>query len=201
MSNDVTITYINESTISPCPEIFVFGFKPQELQKDNAWRVIEDIGTHSQSMFTYPANSAARGAWTESGGEQDATQMLAATPGQKFEVVKDGTGIVIKSSGSSGVPEAIQIENKVQVDGGIIAQICKDGLVYLEKRTLTNQIAQFQWKPVLYFEAAVTKTTPSGTVTELTKSFELNLEGQSTAVIKLNGTSMDDAAFSTGDKS
>lgn len=205
MSTDVNITYVNNVEGSISPTIYVFGFRPDisggKINPLDAWRVLENIGRGSSSVFTYPIETSVRAMWEGTTHEENYTQALAAEPGQKFAVVEDDTGIILKSDGSASSPTQFEIANNVTVESGITAQILKDGLPLVQKRHVDEgQQASFVLFPKIWWVASETRN--QGTVVETITSepFETDLTGLESIKISLTFSSDKGFEFTISEK-
>ncbi len=199
MSTNIKIEYTNESGNNVNPKVFVFtkNEKPtfDALKHGVAWQVLSDIGRGSSSELTYTIDSQVQVMW--SGNNK--TRKLNATIGKKYDVIKDSTGIVLKESGHALSPKAIDVVNKVKVDGGISAQICKGGKVLLtEKAVAYDQKATFVLHPKLYWGIASEikeGQSISAAVLDSTSFQEQELEGLTSAKVVLRGNAREGYDF------
>ena len=200
MSTDVKITYVNNSGNTDQPTIFVFtkNLVPSfDVLKDGvAWRVMPDIGKGSSSCFVYPIVTTVQAMW----GDCNKTRMLDATIGKRYTVVEDDTGIVLIPNGDASQSTAIEVNSLVQVDGGIKAQLCKDGKVMMTKQIVAyDQKATFILHPKLYWGIASEIQEGqliSSAVLNTDNFFEQDIEGVLEAVVTLNGNAKEGYQFS-----
>jgi len=191
MSNDVQITYVNNSVNYDQPTVFVFtkNMTPTfDVMADGiAWRIMPNIGKGSSSCFIYPIEIGLQAMW----GGYNTTQMISAQIGERYTVSEDSTGIVLQPGGSASQPTAIEIESMVQVSGGIRAQICKDGQVLMHKDIVAyGQRAAFILHPKLYWGVAseIQEGQPiSSAVLNSDHFFEQDIEGVTKATVTLIG--------------
>ncbi len=155
MNKNVKITYINNTMNPDKPTIFLFAKnrvpKFEVLTHGAAWRALTRIGKGSYSQFIYPETSTVRAMWEG----RHKTCMLEAETGKKYTVIENNSGIVLIPNGNAAHPHAVEISSKIKVDGGIEAQLCKDGKVLLEKKNVAyDQKATFILEPKLYWGIA-----------------------------------------------
>jgi len=191
MSTDIKITYINNTMNPDKPTIFLFAKNPvpkfDVLKHGVAWRVLAKIGKGSYSEFVYPKTTTVRARW----GDGHKTGMLEAEIGKKYTVIENNTGIVIIPNGNAAHPHAIELSSKIKVDGGIRAQLCKDGKVLLEKRTVAyDQKATFILEPKLYWgiAAEIQEGQLIGSaILNSDRFFELDIHGVTHATVTMTG--------------
>jgi hypothetical protein len=199
MSTDVKITYVNNSGNTDQPTIFVFtkNLVPTfDVLKDGvAWRVMPDIGKGSSSCFVYPIITTVQAMW----GDCNKTRMLDATIGKRYTVLEDDTGIVLVPNGDASQPTAIEVNSLVQVDGGIKAQICKEGKVMMTKNIVAyDQKATFILHPKLYWGIASEIQEGqliSSAVLNTDNFFEQDIEGVLNATVTLTGNAKEGFQF------
>jgi len=199
MSTDVHITYINNSLNPDNPTIFVFAknLEPtfDTLKHAVAWRVMSEIGKGSSSSFVYPAATTVQAAW----GDGNKTAQLDTTIGIRYTVEEDDTGIVLVHNGDASQANAIEVNSLVHVEGGINAQICKDG-----KPLLTNNIVPYDQKatfilyPKLYWGIASEIQEGqliSSAVLNTNNFFEQDIEGVTRTTVTLTGNPQEGYQF------
>ncbi len=200
MKTDVQITYVNDSMNTNQPTIFVFAKNRTPtfdvLVHGIVWRAMPLIGRGSSSRFIYPAANTVRAAW----GDGNATQELEAQPGQRYTVLEDDTGIILRHDGEASQPTAIEVDNQVHVPGGVHAQICKNG-----KPVLNTRIVAFDQKAIfilhftkLYWGIASEiqdGDTIGSAVLDTDSFFEQDIEGVSKANVRLTGNPQDGYEF------
>jgi len=199
MSTDVKITYVNNSGNTDKPTIFVFtkNLVPTfDVLKDGvAWRVMPDIGKGSSSCFVYPIVTTVQAMW----GDCNKTRMLDATIGKRYSVLEDDSGIVLAPNGDASQPTAIEVNSLVQVDGGIKAQLCKDGKVMMTKQIVAyDQKATFILHPKLYWGIASEIQEGqliSSAVLNTDNFFEQDIEGVLQATVTLTGNAKEGYQF------
>ncbi|MGD2085910.1 MAG: hypothetical protein PVH61_06985 [Candidatus Aminicenantes bacterium] len=199
MSTDVKITYVNNSGNTDKPSIFVFtkNLVPTfDVLKDGvAWRVMPDIGKGSSSCFVYPIITTVQAMW----GDCNKTRTLDATIGKRYTVLEDDTGIVLVPNGDASQSTAIEVNSLVQVDGGIRAQLCKDGKVMMTKQIVAyDQKATFILHPKLYWGIASEIQEGqliSSAVLNTDNFFEQDIEGVLEAVVTLTGNAKEGYQF------
>jgi hypothetical protein len=200
MSTDVKITYVNNSGNTDQPTIFVFtkNLVPTfDVLKDGvAWRVMPDIGKGSSSCFVYPIVTTVQAMW----GDCNKTRMLDATIGKRYSVLEDDTGIVLVPNGDASQSTAIEVNSLVQVDGGIQAQLCKDGKVIMTKQIVAyDQKATFILHPKLYWGIASEIQEGqliSSAVLNTDNFFEQDIEGVLESIVTLTGNAKEGYQFS-----
>ncbi len=198
MSTDVNITYVNNSNPDQ-PTIFVFtkNLVPTfDVLKDGvAWRTMPDIGKGSSSCFVYPITTHVQAMW----GDCNVTRSIQADIGKRYKVVEDDTGIVLQPDGGASDPTAIEVTSNVQVDGGIKAQLCKDGKVLMTKNIVAyDQKATFILHPKLYWGIASEIQEGqliSSAVLNTDHFFEHDIEGVTHATVTLTGNSKEGYQF------
>jgi len=152
MSNSVKITYVNESANQDLPKIFLFlkNMVPtfDALRDGVAWRVIQDVGRGSSCRFEYPIETSVRASWNKNTCR---TALLDSVIGGRYAVVEDETGITITTDGDAGNTRSIDVVNDVKVEGGISADLYKDGKLMMRKNIVAyGQKATFVLHPKLY---------------------------------------------------
>lgn len=191
MSTDVKVTYVNNSLNPDQPTIFVFAknLVPtfDVLVDGIAWRTMPDIGKGSSSCFVYPIITQVQAMW----GDCNATRSLLADIGKRYTVLENDTGIVLKPNGNASQSTAIEVNSSVQVDGGIRAQLSKDGKVLMTKTIVAyNQKATFILHPKLYWGIASEIQEGqliSTAVLHTDNFFEQDIEGVTEATVTLTG--------------
>lgn len=191
MSTDVNITYVNNSESTDKPTIFVFSKNVAPtfdvLKHGVAWRVMPNIGKGSSSSFIFPINTTVQATW----GDGNRTAMLDAVAGKRYIVEEDNTGIVIKQEGQASQPGAIEVKNLIHVPGGIHAQVCKDGKVFMNIGIVAyDQTAVFVIHPKLYWGMASEieeGQSISSVVLDTDDFFEQDLMGVTSATVTLIG--------------
>ncbi len=199
MSTDVQVTFINNSMNPDKPTVFVFTKNKvptfDALVDGVVWRVMPNIGKGASSRFVYPIESAVRAMW----GDGNATQMLEAQIGQRYTVLEDNTGIVLQHDGQASQPTAIEVHNRVQVPGGVQAQIYGDGNVLMRTTIVAyGQKATFVLHPKLYWGIA-SEIQPGQTIASAVlhtdRFFEQDIEGVSKTFVRLTGNPKDGYEF------
>jgi hypothetical protein len=191
MSNDVHITYVNNSMNPDHPTIFVFAknLAPtfDTLKDGVAWRVMPEIGKGSSSSFVFPVATTVQAAW----GDGNKTAQLNAVIGKRYTVEEDNTGIVLIENGNASQSNAIEVSSLVQVEGGISAQICKDGKPLLTENIVAyDQKATFILHPKLYWGIASEIQEGqliSSAVLNTDDFFEQDIEGVTRTTVTLVG--------------
>lgn len=200
MNGDTIITYINQSENPDQPSIYIFSenHAPSlDIFTDKvAWRVLKDIGKGSSSEFVYPVETTVRAVWDKI----NRTNQLVAQPGKRYSVIRDNTGIVLVDDGKAADPETYEVQNSVEVEGGIDAQLCKDGLPYISEHNVAfNQKAVFLIKPIIYWGVAseiLEAQMVSSAVIPAEPLMEMDLEGVTSAVVTLTGNPKNGYQFS-----
>ena len=197
---DVNITYYNRSMNNDQPTVFIFtkNYVPTfDVLKDGvAWRTLPNIGKGSSSSFVFPIHSTVQAMW----GGCNKTRVIQAEIGKRYTVEKDNTGIVLVPNGDASQETAIEVNNTIHVDGGIQAQICKDGKILMTKNIVANdQKATFVLHPKLYWGLASEIQDGqqiSSAVLNTDSFFEMDIEGMISADVILTGNSKDGYEFS-----
>jgi len=199
MSN-IEITYINKSMNTSLPTVFVFTKNETPtfdvLKEGVAWRTIPNIGRESSSSFIFPINTEVGASWKEG---QNKTKVLTSNIGNRYTVMKNETGIVLAGNGNASDTKSIDVNNDINVQGGVSAQLYKDGKLMMEKKIVGyGQKATFVLKPNLYWGIASEieeSQLLNSAVLNTDHFFEQNLEGVSKATISLNGNAKDGYSF------
>ncbi len=152
MSNSVKITYVNESANQDLPKVFRFlkNMVPtfDALRDGVAWRVIQDVGQGSSCRFEYPIETGVRASWNNNTCR---TALLSSVIGGRYAVADDETGITITTDGDAGNTRSIDVVNDIKVEGGISADLYKDGKLMMRKNVVAyGQKATFVLHPKLY---------------------------------------------------
>jgi len=200
MSSNIEITYVNKSMNNDLPTVFVFTKNEtptfDALKEGVAWRVIPDIGRSSSSSFVFPIVTEVGATWQNG---QNKTQVLSSTIGARYTVSKDATGVVLAANGSASDSKSIDVNNDVNVQNGISAQLYKDGKLMMEKKIVGyGQKATFVLKPKLYWGIASEiqeSQLLNSAVLNTDNFFEQDLEGVTKATISLNGNAQDGYSF------
>lgn len=112
-----------------------------------AWRVIENLGFQDYHPFTYPLNFrvGAGDAWG------NFTPDFAATDGQRWEMVRDNTGDVLKLSSTPATsPEEVEVFNALS-RGAVSGRIYRDGKLLAHKTNISpGQKAVFKFLPKIF---------------------------------------------------
>lgn len=191
MATDVKITYVNQSMNPDKPIIFVFtkNLIPtfNVLTDGIAWRIMPNLGRGSSSQFVFPITTTVQAMW----GGSNQTQSLSADIGKRYSVEEDNTGIVLIPNGNATQSTAIEVNSEVKVEGGIQAQLCKDGKILMTKKIVGyNQQATFVLHPKLYWGIASEiqeGQNISSAVLNADDFFEQDIEGVTRAVVTLTG--------------
>jgi len=204
MATNVRITYVNQSGNQECPKVFVFtkNLIPSfdVLVDGVAWKVMSDIGRGSSCHFTYPIHTAVQAMW----GDSSQTRSLTAEIGKRYTVMKNNTGIVLMANGNASQTTAIEINNDIQVEGGIQAQLSKDDKVLMTKHNVAyNQKATFVLHPKLYWGVASEIQQGdflSSAVLNTDHFFEQDIQGVNQSVVTLKGNARDGYQFDVTNK-
>ena len=199
MSTEVKITYINESENHDNPQIVVFSknmFPTSDPLEDLiAWYVLRDIGKGSSSSFVFPIESGVQATWEGC----NKTRTLESEIGRQYTVEKDDTGIVMVAGGDATDPKVIEVNNNVNVFGGIEAQLCKNGKVMMTKHLAgPGQKASFVLHPKLHWGilSKVEEGQPLNSAELNTDDFfEQDLAGVSEVDVVLRGNAKDGYQF------
>jgi len=112
-----------------------------------AWRVVRNLGLQCIHPFTYPLE------FTIGAGDSwgNVTPQFAATVGERWEMVRDHTGDVLKICAEPARSyEEIELMNGL-VKGGISARIYRDGKLLAQKTNVSpGQKAVFKFLPRIY---------------------------------------------------
>lgn len=195
----VFITYVNNSLNPDQPDVFVFvknAIPTFDTMRDGiAWRVLPNIGKGSSSEFIFPRIGTVQATW----GDGNITTSLPAKAGARYAVQEDPTGLVLLPNGTASQTTAVEVNLQAQVDGGIVAQLMRDGLLLLQKHVATyGQKATFVVQPKLYWGIASEiqeGQSLSTAVLETDLFFEQDLEGVSQATVTLTGNPKDGYQF------
>jgi hypothetical protein len=199
MGTEVKITYINHTMNPDKPTIFLFANnqvpKFDVLTQGIAWRALARLGKGSGSEFIYPEATTVRAMW----GDNHKTRMLEAETGKRYTVLEEPGGIVMIPTGKAAHAHAIEISNQVKVDGGIRAQLFKDGKVLLEKKVVAyEQKATFILQPKLYWGIAAEIREGQGIGSAILNSdgfFEQDIDGVTRAMVTLSGNTREGYRF------
>jgi hypothetical protein len=199
MSTEVKVTYINESDNHDNPQIVVFTKNmiptSDPVEDVIAWIILRDIGKGSSSTFVFPIETSVQATWEEC----NKTRMLESEIGRQYTVEKDDTGIVLVAGGNATDPKVIEVNNNVNVFGGIEAQLFKGGKVVMTKHIAgSGQKASFVLHPKLYWGIAskITEGQPLNSADHKTDDFfEQDLAGVSEVDVVLRGNDKDGYQF------
>ena len=112
-----------------------------------AWRVIKNLGFQDYHPFTYPLNFrvGAGDAWG------NYTPDFQATDGQRWEMVRDNTGDVLKLSSTPATsPAEVEVFNALST-GAISGNIYRDGKLLARKTNVSpGQKAVFKFLPKIF---------------------------------------------------
>jgi hypothetical protein len=146
-----------------------------------------DIGKGSSSSFVFPITTQVQAMW----GTCNATKRIDATVGKRYTVLEDDTGIVLELNGDASQSTAIEINSIVNVEGGVTAQLLKDGKVLMQKKIVAyGQKATFILHPKLYWGIASEiqeGQSFSSAVLNTDHFFEQDIEGITSAKVTLTG--------------
>lgn len=192
LTRETKICYINKSANKDLPQVFVFAQNGtsnfNNIQEGVAWKVIKNIGRGSRSTFYYSNQYSVQASWDNGA---NTTAQIPAKAGDKYHIIRDTTGIVLKPDGDAADAKTIEVVNAVEVSNGVKAQYCKNGNVILEKSQVGyGQSAIFIPSNKIYFGLASEITEGSSlqsAVINSAKFFELDLTGLSNVTISLNG--------------
>lgn len=196
------IRFINNSTNKNLPSIIITAdnnISTFNMVTDGiAWRVLKAIGRGSQSAFIYDSNLAIRAGWDNG---ENVTKLLNAQLGKQYHVIQNNTGIVLEKIGNASSPEIIELHNKINVDGGVLAQIFNDGKIIMGKKIVGyKQSAVFKPSTKLYWGLASEIDEGKGlnsksAVLDSNNFFELDLKGISDTLVSLNGNAKEGYFF------
>ncbi|WBX77721.1 hypothetical protein PG911_05530 [Tenacibaculum ovolyticum] len=193
LTQGTKITYVNKSANKNLPQVFVFAQNEtpnfNSLKEGVAWEVIKDIGRGSRSNFYYSNDEHyVQATWDDN---ENSTAQIIAQVGSKYHIVRDTTGIVLKSNGEASDTDSIEIVNDIEVVNGVTAQYCKNGLVMLEKNQVGyHQSAIFIPSNKIFFGLASEISEGDSLQSAILNTenfFELDLNGLSNVTISLNG--------------
>ncbi len=199
MSTEVKINFINQSVNSDMPVIFVFtkNMVPtfDVLRHGIAWRVLDNVNKGSVSSFIFPIETSVQAMW----GGYNKTEQLKSEIGKRYSVINSDGGIVLVKNGNASQKNAIEVNSQVHVDGGIQAQLFKDGRVMMTKNIVAyDQKATFILHPKLYWGIAHEIQEGSQLSTAVLSSdhfFEQDLEGVTETNVVLTGNAKDGYQF------
>jgi hypothetical protein len=145
---DIQLNFINESNDTNNSEIVIFAknvaVEVGELAV--AWLVIKNCGLGDNHPFVYPSSQAV--AASDSWGNY--TPQLTAQYGEKFSMVLESSGDVLKYAGPAASPTEIEVANALP-KGAINAYVYKAGKRFAEATNIApDQEAVFQFKPTLW---------------------------------------------------
>lgn len=192
LTQGTKICYINKSANKDLPQVFVFAQNGtsnfSSIEEGVAWKVIKNIGRGSRSTFYYSDQYSVQASWDN---DANTTVQISANTGERYHIIKDTTGIVLKPDGSAADANTIEVVNEVEVPNGVKAQYCKNGNVILEKSQVGyGQSAIFTPSNKIYFGLASEITEGSSLQSAVINNrnfFELDLTGVSYVMISLNG--------------
>jgi hypothetical protein len=196
---NVKIRFLNRSMNPDQPTVFIFTrneIPTFDVLKDGiAWRTIPDIGKGSSSEFVFPIETSVQAMWHGC----NKTRTLFAKIGKRYTVEKDNTGIVMIPDGNALQKTAIEVNCNVKVEGGIQAQLSKDGKVMMIKNIVAyGQKATFILHPKLYWGIASEiqeGRAISSAVLNTDNFFEQDIEGVSSVDVILRGNPKDGYRF------
>ena len=145
----IELNLINRSADTNNSDVVIFQ---QNVAEDVgeiavAWRVIKNLGSGWNHPFTYSLSPEV-GAGDSWG---NLSPRLKAENGDRFEMIKDNAGNVLKrSSHPATSPEEIEIANNLP-EGAVDALIYRDGLIAARKSSVApGEKAVFQFKPTIW---------------------------------------------------
>lgn len=192
LTRGTKICYVNKSANKDLPQVFVFAqngtLNFDSIKEGVAWKVIKNVGRGSRSTFYYSDQYSVQASWDNG---SNSTAQISAKVGDKYHIVQDTTGIVLKPDGDASDAKTIEVVNAIEVANGVTAQYCKNGNVMLEKSEVGyGQSAIFIPSEKIYFGLASEITVGSSlqsAVINSKKFYELDLAGLSYIMISLNG--------------
>ncbi|MCP4659625.1 MAG: hypothetical protein GY856_29840 [bacterium] len=146
---DINLKLINQSHDINNSSIVIFQKNVAECFDELAlaWRVITNLGFQDYHPFKYPMHFRVGGgdAWG------NFTPDFAATNGQRWEMIRDNTGDVLKlSSMPAESAEEVEIFNALP-RGGISGHIYRDGKLLAKKTNISpGQKAVFKFLPKIF---------------------------------------------------
>ena len=146
---DIKLRLVNQSHDVNNSEVVIFQKNVAETFDELAiaWRVIKNLGFQDYHPFTYPMNFTigAGDAWG------NFTPDLQASVSQRWEMVRDNTGDVLKlSSTPAKSPEEVELYNGLK-QGAISARIYRDGKLLAHKTNVSPaQKAVFKFLPKIF---------------------------------------------------
>ena len=200
MGTDVKITYVNKTCNKDKPTIFVFSENNiptfETVKHGVAWKALANIGKLSSSCFVYTQDTYVQAMW----GTCNKTGVLKAAMGTRFTIEEDDTGIVLTHTGKALQPNAIELVNKVNIRGGISAQILKDGSPLMVKNVVAyGQKATFILHPKLFWGIASEISPGQGISTAVLNSDNFwvhDIEGVEESIVTLTGNAKEGYTFS-----
>ncbi len=170
---DIKLKLINQSHDINNSSIVIFQKNVAEDFDETAiaWRVIQNLGFQDYHPFTYPLNFrvGAGDAWG------NYTPDFAATGGQRWEMVRDQSGDVLKLSSTPATnPDEVEIFNALSM-GAISGNIYRDGKLVARTTNISpSQKAVFKFLPVIFIGAV--SQVEEGDVMDSAVISEINTE-------------------------
>lgn len=196
MITGVTITYINRTRHPGKPAVAVFlknlAMSPGRLPGILPWQVMENLGYLSTCRFFFPLLSQVG----LPNGDGNASNWQEVTPGYRWTVNQNQTGIVLARSGEATRKEAIEVVNQVKTTGGMRIQLGKNNKPLFQATVAFDQKATFilQPKPFLQpklYWGLAESIRPGEPVEQAmwlaNDFFELDIDGISRVTIALVG--------------
>lgn len=145
----IKLNFINRSQDQNNSSIVIFQ---QNVAEDFgeiaiAWKVIENCGRLDNHPFDYPLEFQV----CASDSYGNYTPQMTAYDGEAYEMVKDGSGDVLRKAGTPATANTeVEVRNNLQT-GAINANIFRDGKLLAAKTNLApGQKAVFQFHPRIY---------------------------------------------------
>ncbi len=151
--NSTKLNFINRSNDTSNSRVVIFQ-KPTTTTFDEltiAWKVIKNCGQgdYHPFLYEYGMQVTAGDSWG------NFTQPLAANPGDRFKMIKDNTGDVMrKADESASTPSSVEVLNALP-KGSISANIYRSGQILAQKKVVApGQKAVFDFKPSIFIGVA-----------------------------------------------
>ncbi|AUP77376.1 hypothetical protein [Flavivirga eckloniae] len=195
--NKIKLNFINKSNDRSNSSIVIFQ-KNAATSYDQlavAWKVIENCGEGDNHPFEYSYDMEV------SAGDSHGnfTRKLGAFPGNRFEMIKDDTGDVLKLTKEyTSSPKDVEVVNHLN-KGAISANIYRSGTLLAKKKVVApGSKAVFQFLPKIFI--GVTSEIQQGEVMNSAVIKDLNtqisLSGILSADIVMTGGSSNPYEFS-----
>ncbi|RXK86887.1 hypothetical protein [Filimonas effusa] len=149
---DIKLNFVNDSNDKNNSQIVIFQNNESFPFGDAvvAWTVIQNCGAGWNHPFSYPMKNtiAAGDSWG------NFSPQLTADNGQRFSIIEDTSGDILKLTGESTDLKEIEVLNALE-RGAVSANIYKDGkLLAIKTDIAPGQKAVFQFKPTIWIGVA-----------------------------------------------